>query len=184
VHLTNMGSLPPPRNQERMNSDHKLEPVLLIATDQALYLCEWKLVPPDPRMAAEAKKRNQKLPEERQLLLLRRTLLTQIESMQLSHLADDCVLIMFKPQEKMKTPDKSNWVAASSVKRCMETQEPFSFFGKSRHQCAYTGGVYVKDVMVKVIFEFFSTFAHKRLLRHSARLLNPSSSTKLKNAHR
>ena len=122
--------------------------------------------------------------EERQLLLLRRTLLTQIESMQLSHLADDCVLIMFKPQEKMKTPDKSNWVAASSVKRCMETQEPFSFFGKSRHQCAYTGGVYVKDVMVKVIFEFFSTFAHKRLLRHSARLLNPSSSTKLKNAHR
>jgi len=135
---------------ERLNADHKFERVLLAITDQALYLCDCKVIVPDAKAQAEAKKQNRRLPEERQLLLLRRTLLTQIESMQLSHLADDCVMLMFKPQEKMKAPDKNNWVPASSVKRCMETQEPFSFFGKSRHQCAYTGGVYVKDVMVKI----------------------------------
>jgi len=135
----------------RLDADGKQERVLLAVTDQAIYVCEWRAEPVDPRIVAEAKKNKQRPPEPAHSLhLLRRTLLQDVEAVQVSKLADDFVMVMCKPQEKLKHPNKENWVPASSVKRCMETQEPFSFFGKSRHQCHQTGGVYVKEVMVTV----------------------------------
>jgi len=136
---------------ERMNSENKLEKVLLVLTDKCLYLLDWKPQPINPKILAEAKKNRVAPPQPvYSLNLIRRSELQFVEGIQLSKLADDFLMVLFKPQEKLKAPNKDNWVPASKVKRCMETQEPFSFFGKSRHQCAYTGGVYVKEVMSKI----------------------------------
>ncbi len=135
---------------QRLNSDKKWVNVVLAITDIALYVCEWKALPIDPKLLAEAKKNKMPPPKaEHTLDLQRRTLLTDIDGIQLSRMADDVITIMQTPQEKIKA-DESKWISASSVARCMETQEKFSFFGKKRHRCHYTGNIYVKEVMEQI----------------------------------
>lgn len=133
----------------KLNASKKWEKVVIAVTDQALYLLIYKEEVIPKNVLANAKKTGQVLTPTYRLDLLRRTSLKQLQSINLSHMADDIMVIMCNPQQKIK-PDKSKWVKASKVKRCMETQEKFSMFGKKRYQCGYTGNVYVKDVMTKL----------------------------------
>ncbi|KAH9261382.1 hypothetical protein BASA81_000014 [Batrachochytrium salamandrivorans] len=137
----------------RMNVDGGLDRVLLAITDQSLYVCDYKLDVVPAATLKELKKKNLPVPlPSHSLNLIRKNSLKDLEGLQLSQLADDFLLVQFKPMDKLKTPNKDNWVQANKIKRCMETQEPFGGFfgGKSRHQCAYTGKVYVKSVMKKI----------------------------------
>ena len=132
--------------------------VVFILTDQAFYIADWMYNATAKEIAVEEKRiaQERKLPPamrkkpgefkklERILYLRRRTSLKEVKSLWLSHQADDHLMIQVSPDQKRK-PDKSTWVDKKKVKRCMESQEAFSFFGKSKHRCHYTGNIYVQD---------------------------------------
>lgn len=130
----------------RLNAHGRFEPVVFVLTDSAMYIAYWQPKSGQTRSTQTSRgARPTNGPYE--LYLRRRTSLKNIESVLLSLEADDLVAIQCTPQEKLKKPIKDNFVEKKKVKRCQETQQPFSFFGASKHQCNYGGGVYVKEVM-------------------------------------
>jgi len=133
---------------DKLNGKSQWEKVVFVLTDQAMYTAVWRPKAGQPQQTPTSHGRGmpgqQKVKME--LSLRRRTELDKIQGILLSLEADDMFGIECEPHEKTK-PDKSNFVDKKKVKRCMETQEPFSFFGKSKHQCHFTGGIYVKEVL-------------------------------------
>jgi len=123
---------------KRLNAKGEWEEVLLIITNAAFYIAKWH--------KKEINTSNGIKVEEK-LLLKRRNPLMFVEGLLLSLEADDLVGIQMIPPEKISKPNTANWPDKKSIKRCMETQEPFSFFGKSKHQCHYTGNVYIKEMV-------------------------------------
>jgi len=77
--------------------------------------------------------------------LKQRVELKHIEELLLSMESDDLFGIKLQPQHLLESPDQSNFVDKKSVKRCMETQTKFSFFGRHKHRCYYTGGIYIRE---------------------------------------
>ncbi|GBG23811.1 Myosin-1 [Hondaea fermentalgiana] len=129
----------------RLDVHGRFVPIVFVLTDAAMYLAEWRVKPGQPRMAPGG--RGLAREQEYQLYLRRRTALNKIQGVMLSLEADDLVAILCEPQEKLKKPIKDGFEDKKKIKRCQETQQPFSFFGASKHQCSSTGGVYVKEVM-------------------------------------
>jgi len=143
----------------KLNASGTFSRVVLFITDQAMYHARWipdaNNPPPkipkgmDPRQAARLHQKHA-AQVKHTLFLQRRTELKHVSGILLSREADDFICIQVQPQDKNEKPDKSMFLDKKKVKRCMETQQPFTFFGKSKHQCAYTGGVYVKEAMTKL----------------------------------
>eukprot|EP00516_Mucochytrium_quahogii_P009298 CAMPEP_0203781598 /NCGR_PEP_ID=MMETSP0099_2-20121227/10374_1 /ASSEMBLY_ACC=CAM_ASM_000209 /TAXON_ID=96639 /ORGANISM=" , Strain NY0313808BC1" /LENGTH=1398 /DNA_ID=CAMNT_0050682701 /DNA_START=78 /DNA_END=4274 /DNA_ORIENTATION=+ len=124
---------------KKMTKNGSFETTVFIISNLAIYTAVWVVNDNKGGIIVGSKK----------LVLRRRTAMNQVQSVGLSHMADDLLLIQMMPQQKVQ-PDKSKWMEKKKVKRCMETQQKFSFFGPGRHQCHYSGGVYVKDVMTKI----------------------------------
>ena len=114
----------------RLNKAKKWDTVVLAVTDKALYICEWKMLKSSPEEVKAARKAGKAVVPEYRLDLIRRTELKDMDAISLSRMADDVMVIMCKPMNKKIKPNKSDWVKKSTISRCMETQEKFSFFGK------------------------------------------------------
>mmetsp|Transcript_9593 Transcript_9593/g.12531 ORF Transcript_9593/g.12531 Transcript_9593/m.12531 type:complete len:1337 (+) Transcript_9593:190-4200(+) len=127
----------------RVNKSGQLEKIVFFITDQAFYICNWAR-----EEQTKAQKKAGEIPDFK-LSLRRRTNLKQIRSLMLSKQADDLLLIQVKPANKITPVEPEDWPKKKSIKRCMETQEPFSRFGKSKHRCMKSGNIYIKEVMVQ-----------------------------------
>ena len=121
--------------------DVKYLDFIVAVTDKALYLVE--RAPTD----LQGKTAQSMTGSKRTKIwhLRRRTPLNFVEGVTLSTLADDCIMIRQRPDEERKTPDKSNWMVDSLVKKCMATGKKFGFFSR-KHHCRLTGNIYCDDV--------------------------------------
>jgi myosin-1 len=132
----------------KLGADKKWERIVIVITNKAVYFAQY--IPGASsgvggRGSRGGKKRSQRggVRSKPRLLLRRRNLLRDVESVWLSLEADDFVMLAFRPQEKLKKPVKEDWVDKAKVQRCMETQEPFKFMGKKKHRCHFTGRIYI-----------------------------------------
>jgi len=127
---------------QKLNKSGQWEQVLFFITDRAFYYGIWQLMligpkPPKGQVHRQAYKIN----------LRRRTALSMVESLSLSKEADDMMGIHVVAVPRLAAPDKSHFLNKDSIRRCMETQTKFSFFGRHKHRCNFTGGIYIRDMV-------------------------------------
>lgn len=132
----------------RLAGDLSIEPVYLIVTDQAFYLMKYEVLSVAKKKKKRRTKKSTSVEEVPQLTLKKRVPLNRITGLSLTQFADDFLRIECSPDQKIK-PNKEGWADQKKVKRCMASNEGFSFFGKSKYRCHFTGGIYVKDYVVK-----------------------------------